>query len=385
MGVPLGNGFRIAFDPDFDDLPTAQDAFPWDPDSDGDGWPDGYEFAHGGDGANDVTPPDLLEPAELQFTTARVAKWHVRFTEDVTYVVEYWRPGGEVLRYERDYFVRADTFVLTHSSPSRPELDLVGSLLEPTPDGALVFTAQITMTDRNGLVTGPIVLGPTSTFIPKAAQFQAGMFELTDEFPDELPPGTFLHIAKMSATTEPTGTPGELKATVTIEPDLHYQDPLTEDYVDADGHAVLCTILVENSSTGQFEPSGSLAAPFSTLPSESTVADVSLFDLVPDENGIPQPEWTSLLALPGVALLEAFTPPFVLTDQSVNGSTQFTFVQPGLAPGQRVKVAVQAVLIPVDVGLYWKRSLFSLQPLLTEDDQEGLETTGSELVIPYVP
>lgn len=388
MGVPWGNGFRVAFDPDFDDLATGEELAlgtdPWKVDSDGDRWPDGYEvenfenplMAQPHPGDEDL--PDL-DWAELDFVTARGAKWHARFTEDVTYVVEYNLPGGPVHTYRRDYFVRADTFVLTHASPSAPEPD---ELNKPVPDDlAPGFSATITLTDRAGKSSQPIPL--LETFTPLAAQGQGGfVFPEPGVFP---PLGSFLHVGGMTATVDAVGG-DSLTATVTIATDYHYTDPITSEAFDADERVVVCTLAVQDPVTGDFVQSGLPGGGFAFTSSPAHVPDFPLWDF----DGMGGTTETTFLALPTIP------GPFVLCPPTVNGVTQFSFTQTGLTtPGQQVKVAVQAILIPVEIDdgmggtktVQWQRSLFHMQPLLTEDDAvdlSGPEFQGTaEVVVPF--
>ena len=343
-GAPLGNGFRIAFDPDADDLRSGDELAagtnPFGPDSDRDGWPDGYEVENGENPlVQQPSPGDDAFPAlvssHLEFATARLAKYHARFSEDVSYRVEYGLAGLSPLVFEQPDFVRADTFVLTHSAPSNPKEE---SLNKPVPDGATVFTATITLTDRAGKVTGPVPL--PDSFTPLAVQFQG--------------PGFFLHVENISASAAPSG-PDSLTATITIEPKLHFFDPTAfpPSHIPANGQMVFCNIAVEDMATGNFVQSDT----FTTNPPLPT----TFFLRTILEGGVIQDlEYT---AQPG---------PFVVSDLVQNGQTQFTFTQGGLTPGQRVKVAVQGVLEPVDHAqqIYDSGSFFNFQPLLTEEFHE---------------
>ncbi|MFT7477740.1 MAG: mono/diheme cytochrome c family protein, partial [Gammaproteobacteria bacterium] len=156
IGLPVGNGRRFAIDHDADRLTNGQESSlgtdPWVADTDGDTWPDGYEAEHGDDPlvaqapSADAMPPATTRVA-LDHRTSRTAKYLIQFSEQVTYTVDYGPLGSaRVYQFTRDYFTDDDTFVLTHSDPSSPA--------QP----AIAFDAMITMTDRNGNVTGPVVL-----------------------------------------------------------------------------------------------------------------------------------------------------------------------------------------------------------------------------------
>lgn len=352
VGLPLGNGFRFAFDPDDDDLSTgaelAAGTNPHKADTDRDGWQDGYEVENGQlPLVPQASPGDTLFPqirmSRLEFVTARLAKYHARFSEDVRYVVEYSFPSGPTLTFTQPDFVRADTFVLTHSTPSNPD---PLALNKPEPANNLVFSAQITMTDRAGNTTGPEPL--EDDFQPLAAQFQLGL------------PGAFAHIESITAQTSPGG-PGVLTATVTIEPRSHFMMPHTFPFVriPPNGQVVFCNIAVEDLATGDFVQSST----FTTNPPLPTSFSVRSFVETPPGSQIFVEVIEPYGATPG---------PFIVSNPVQNGATQFTFSQGGLVPGQRVKVAVQGLLIPFDLGqqIYDGGSLFNFQPLLTEEFHE---------------
>src|SRR5262245_6487910 len=82
MGVPVGSGRRIGIDRDLDFLSDGDETTtsPTNPDSDGDGFPDGYEVAHGSDPANaSSTPTNTVAPtilgATLVFESSVLAKF----------------------------------------------------------------------------------------------------------------------------------------------------------------------------------------------------------------------------------------------------------------------------------------------------------------------
>jgi len=129
LGVPLGNGYRIAFDPDMDDYVGTEDTDTW---------------------VAAVPPKNLAGRAQVssvtaEFVSARVAKFHVEFSEDVTYVVESDSGGPDFVQPD---FVQRDTFVLTHSSPSVVDpMEKTSTTPEP---GTLPFGFTIRATDREG-------------------------------------------------------------------------------------------------------------------------------------------------------------------------------------------------------------------------------------------
>ena len=346
VGLPLGNGRRFAFDADADDASDgaefAAGTDPWLADTDQDGWPDGYELENGENPLvaqgphGDDAPPELVS-ASREFATARVAKFHVRFSEDARYLVHYSLPGGPVHTFEQEDLVRADTFVLTHSSPSRP----LAEANKPAPDGNTVLSATITLFDRAGKQGGPYPLGVD--FTPLANQVQLGLLSTQLPYP-------FVHSAPLTVSAVPTG-PDSLTATVTVFPDTHVDAP---NYLDADGLAALLTVAVQDPTTGLWTQSGDFT-------SAQKVNDVPLFDTATAAK-------TMLLALTGSDLQG----PFGLSAPSAGGAATFTFSKAGLVPGQKLKVVLKGLFFPVPAqpGFYEAPSVFLLQPLLTEDAHE---------------
>jgi len=369
LGVPRGNGFRIAFDPDADDLETAQELIrgtdPWKADTDGDQWPDGYEVFLGEDPlvsqatVEDELPPAVVGTVERDFVSARAAKWHVEFDEDATYVVDYQLMGGETGSYHRDYFVRDDTFVLTFSSSSNPA-GTGPSSVKPAPDGTTVFSATITMTDRNGNQSLPV---PLMDFTPLATQAQK-FVELAD----------FVHVDHMTATIDSQDS-SSLTATVTIDTRLDRLDPSTNQAMPLEGRVVVCTVAVQNPVTGQFEPS----TDFSSIP--AFVTDYDLADVVKNPDGtetLVLGSFTEGSNFPG--LNAGPDGDYILSDPTgPDGTTQITFTQLDLMQsGQQVKLAVQAILTPIldgsgmFTGYYWTRSHFLARDRRTEMDVPDL-------------
>jgi hypothetical protein len=347
VGLPLGNGRRYAFDGDADDASDGTESAvgtdPWLVDTDQDGWPDGFELENGenplvAQGAHGDDARPQLVSASREFASARLAKFHVRFSEDARYVVQYSLPGGPVHSFEQEDLVRADTFVLTHSSPSRP---LPTQENKPAPDGNTVFSATITLFDRAGKQGGPYPLGVD--FTPLANQVQLGLLSAQLPYP-------FVHSAPLTVSAAPTG-PDSLTATVTVFPDTHVDAP---NYLDADGLAALLSISVQDPSTGLWSQS-------SDFTSAQKVNDVPLFDTAAAAA-------TTLLTLTGTDL----TGPFGLSAPSTLGATSFTFSKVGLVPGQKLKIVLKGFFFPVPTlpGFYEAPSVFLLQPLLTEDAHE---------------
>lgn len=103
-GVPVGMGFALGVDADGDRLQDWDELFlhgtgEEDPDSDGDGWPDGYEVAHGTDPLA-ITPapfPDAAAPVvsglEAVYATTNTVKIRARTSEPAR-LEAHWAYGN---------------------------------------------------------------------------------------------------------------------------------------------------------------------------------------------------------------------------------------------------------------------------------------------------
>jgi hypothetical protein len=133
LGLPPGSGRRFALDPDNDDLTDYEErtllplpTFPFDPDSDGDGQPDGYEVKNpGGDPRNsavqctDSTPPQF-QFGQQDFVSASVAKYHFESTEPVRVETSVSAGGGTPKLARNPDFARSHTVVVQALEPSTP-------------------------------------------------------------------------------------------------------------------------------------------------------------------------------------------------------------------------------------------------------------------------
>jgi hypothetical protein len=311
LGLPPENGRRFGIDHDNDGLINGDEpgagTDPWDPDFDSDGWPDGYERLHGDDPlVAQPTSSDLASPGtpttSFDFVTSRLAKFHLRTDEDVTYSVTYGAPGFPQRTFTRDYFSRADTFVLTFDEPSPPNIP-GGTVFPP-----LGFGAQISLLDRNGNPAGPFNLtsfgsGEAAVQLPLLAN----------------------HVADMQWIQQ-NRVGSSLDAQVRIKIDTNYIDTTLPSpaWLTQPGVMVFSTICVEDVTTGGFVKSTSFTT---TLP--------TTFDIIPVGGGTPIPYTFE----PG--------PPWIVSPlTSATGETTIDFIQPGLASGQRLKVVVMGVIAP---------------------------------------
>jgi hypothetical protein len=178
LGVPPTAGRVFALDQDNDDLIYGAELLaatdPDDPDSDDDGFPDGYEVAIGSPPNNptepgqlvhvfDSTPPQLLSGyPNLLRTTASTAVYELAFDEPATYKITASDPiYGDAVRERHDPVLR-DTIVLQGLRPSSEIMERPpGNVLVP---GVLAIydTLTIEMTDPGGNTGFFSVGGPTT-------------------------------------------------------------------------------------------------------------------------------------------------------------------------------------------------------------------------------
>jgi len=221
-GLPLGNDDRFVRDFDRDGIANAVDPSPWDGDVDDDGFPDGY------DETADQEQPDYERPPVRDFVTARLAKYHVKFTEDVTFRVEYSIPGGPLLEYEWvrgdatpgiDDYVDEATFVLTHDHPSG-----AGD------SGTVTYTCNLFATDRAG---NPEVMLPLQSFTPDVGGDQDDtefmLVESVEQVP--IPPGTILPAGTDAFAFRITVSEDEL-ASMGIDARLRPEDLAVADWIE---------------------------------------------------------------------------------------------------------------------------------------------------------
>ena len=129
LGLPPGDGRRFALDPDDDMLSDVQELAantdPLHPDSDGDGWEDGYEVANGADPTSvdtvtDVTAPSLVGPVVLEHVQATFAKLFFETDEPTRARVQAQVAGGPVHSVRSQALRRRHTIVLPRLDPSSP-------------------------------------------------------------------------------------------------------------------------------------------------------------------------------------------------------------------------------------------------------------------------
>lgn len=343
LGLPPSNGRRFGIDHDNDGLSNGRELLagtdPWNPDSDGDGWPDGYEVAHTDDPlvaqalSSDATAP-AAPTATFDFSTSRLAKFHLSFDEDVVYTIQYGAPGFPQRTFMRDYFSRADTVVLDFDEPSPPNVP--GGIVFPP----LAFNAQISLVDRNGNPAGPFAL---SGFDAGEANVQLPLLAN--------------HVADMQWVQQQR-VGSSLVGQVQIEIDTNYIDTnlATPDWITQPNVMVFSTLAIHDAATDTWSKSTTFT---SSLP--------STFSVFPAGGGTPVPYNFE----PG--------PPWIVSNlTNASGQTTIDFVQPGMTPGQQLKVIVMGVVaLPAGASAppYDGFTLFTMQPLFLEDSQ-ALELPG---------
>jgi hypothetical protein len=335
IGVPIANGKRFGIDHDRDGIINGGEAAAgtseWDPDFDLDGWPDGYETAHGDDPlvaqatSSDGGAPTLAS-SQLDFANSRLAKYHVQFREDVKYTVTYSTSGGPVRTFTRDYFSTSDTFVLTHEEPSTPDLSPFGVLGTPI---TLNFGVSISFVDRNGNAGVPVTL---SQFQPTNAMLQI--------------PLPLMHVKGMQWLTQ-SKSGSTLTATARITIDFNYGAPAFN-LAEAASQMVFSNLAVLDPVTGNFVKATNFTSTNPTTIVLDTAPTASFYTVDPG-------------------------PPWVTSTLTTNvGEADVNFVLNGLSAGQEVKLSVMGILSPSATlpGAFDPGSGVNMQPLLTENTME---------------
>lgn len=177
LGVPVGSGRRFAIDYDGDELLNVDEGVPTgtypcsatNPDSDGDGDPDGHETANGGDPCDDqVVSSDATDPSVDRAVTAMVsgktARINVETSEPCTVTIDYGVSGGPPLSKSTKVFARTHSIVLD---------DLALSAVAQAQE----YDGTITIEDLAG--RSP----PTPTAIPPMPAYNLGLLSSTPSVP----------------------------------------------------------------------------------------------------------------------------------------------------------------------------------------------------------
>lgn len=188
LGVPPGNENRLGVDFDDDGLDTGEEIAAgtdvWNPDTDGDGWPDGYEIDNPGDPLDatvppqDVTIPQLVGPVRLDFANASLAKLHFEADEPVTWEITLTAPNLPTIVEDRLTADRTHTAVVQRLAPSTIGFN--------SPVDVLVqYTGTLVLRDlsNNASPPIPIPLITTESQIHNGApdNLVVGLLELVNE------------------------------------------------------------------------------------------------------------------------------------------------------------------------------------------------------------
>jgi len=290
LGVPPGNGHRLALDWDDDGLVNGAEAGhgcdPYAPDADGDDYRDGYEVAHGSDPLdpaslpNDTTPPSITS-LELDFVNARVAKFRWTTDEPATALLTYGLASQPLYALQSREPTTRHTSVLAFDE---------SSALTPN-----TFVVAARLTDMSG----------NQVSLPFAS-FDAGpmLLPLVPRILRAHDP-SFVQAARLPG--------GVLDARVEVFARWKESSP---PYAPAEDVVVIAQVLVEDVANERF----TIAAPTTSLPTSFVV----------DPNGVEVYD-----ALPG--------PFLVLPPTDTGGRTEGDFQLAGLSSGQRVKFNVIAI------------------------------------------
>lgn len=186
FGVPPGNEFRLGADMDHDgleygpELALGTPTDPWNPDTDGDGWADGYEIDNGSTATSsssvpsDTTAPALVGSVRLDFINAKEAKLVFETDEPVKWSITLTALDSSSNPYPNVVDARA-TYDTNHCAlvqglhPSPRQILWPSTLIDHS--WTLVLTDlsnnTTTITDAGGssapdLVTGEIILETTA-------------------------------------------------------------------------------------------------------------------------------------------------------------------------------------------------------------------------------
>lgn len=328
LGVPLGSGAVFALDYDNDGVINGADNAERRP-----------EFNTSGD----VTDP-LLSFAGVDYVSARVAKYFLRFSEDVTYTITYSTPGGATHTFSRDDYVEVDTAVLTFHEHI-DECALSGTCAGVPMLPPLVFNVTIDLEDRAGNQALAIAL---PSFEPLPALRQQGHDDLL--FVDSI---GFSNESFVGGTYTADVDVRIVRDAQALAGTLSYK-PAPED------SGVVLVFGVQSGGQGAFVQT----APTMLAPNQGRTD----FDVVFMNQGAP--------ALADYVLT---LNPFVLAPPTdSDGRTTVTIEIPGLSAGDTVGVSVMGVgqettfSPPPADPVYDLFSFGALVPLTLEDEMQAM-------------
>lgn len=318
IGLPPGNGERVAHDPDYDGLidalePTSAPNSAWDSDSDDDTWPDGYEVANGSSPTSNQSLPVDNTPPSIQgfgaggafvpdLVTQSLAKFFATTSEEAIVEATFTTPGLPARTYRSTSgYARLHTIVLQG--------------LEPSPiGGARTYTATFRAIDRAGNAT-PLPL-PSASFDATAVI----------NSPTGVGQATYI-VRTLSGAANPSAPLGVIdvaNASVRIEARDFGGAPVSPSLA---GHVVVAQVLIRQSGVWSVS---------NNFTSTDTIA----------------PGFNVLGALVNPALPFLILPaPFLMSSATnATGDTTFSFTQPGLQTGDEVRLRIVSILQPIDAA-----------------------------------
>lgn len=391
LGLPPGNAFRFAADRD-DDGATDYDELmlhstnPFDPDTDGDGDPDGHEILNGGthndpnNTASDTTPP-VLGMARVDTIGSTFAKVVVLFSEPVTLKFTSTNPVTGNVAVEKRFIPRLfDTVTLQRLEPSLPAVNyLPGFPIMDVLGIPYPYSVQIEMTDLSGntsVVTGFSSLQTRDQLVldPFGSETQGGH--------NQIPP------ALLSRTVEAFSwnavSAPNFDADITVEhrfavPEVTaaYANPPNSPNRSSsplEKQVVVAQVLHYDASTDDWSVLSQTGSGLTVGAPPGMLHDNVYVRLDPTPTVLNPPKRD--LEIPGPMLLS--TP----TDNMGDASFSFT-VNGGIPSGDKIKLNVVAILeqderdMPgVPPNEFWFLSAFQYNKPVTDEAMRGIEWTA---------
>ncbi len=317
LGLPLGNAERFAIDSDLDELINQEEIAlgtnPFNPDSDGDGDPDGHEVANGGDpldatiGSTDGTPPEIQNMV-IHWVSTKNARLTFETSEPCRTTVTYFPVGTTGLEQtvSNGTLRKRHSFILSELVPSTKQQAMPPVSAD---DEVLnTYTVKIEAVDAAGL--------PDMAF---AEELTTGGFTFRA--------GTLFGVIGQLDLISPM--PDYVAGTLDFTMRLRMESKIGR-----------------SAATGQSLPLGGMVAACQVIVNGNVHSD---FDVIP--NRAKKFCLTDLNNPTTTIEFDARPGPFVLTDQTDSSGLVDTAIQVrGLNPGDEVVINPIAVQQTVFVG-----------------------------------
>jgi len=319
LGLPPGNGRRFALDPDLDGLEdfneAAQGTGPFEPDTDNDSFPDGYEVNNGssprasGSTPIDTTPPGwTVTPGGspvLDFATTTLAKFTASTDEEAIVVATVTAPGIQPITHVSSHLARVHTIVVQ---------GLTGTT------NPVQHTASFDLIDRAGnRLPNPSVVTFTPPAIVTHPSRQGNIRE---------------SVRVTSVTNNPVTRTGNTATLSGTRFQLEVREPGSTPAPGLANHRVVATVWVRPAGGSQFLPAtaASLSAPAASVRTASSSSIpaffVSLFGASPAPYFILPATTTYLISPPTPA----------------SGVADLDFSLSGLSPGDEVVLSIHTIV-----------------------------------------